>query len=72
MNEYFSKLRLKMLVKMHKSSVKLKMLVTISISKGHLIYVTHITPLKAVILFKMLLLCSLGIQHANYIRDLNN
>ena len=41
-----------MLVKMHKSSVKLKMLVTISISKGNLIYVTHITPLKAVILFR--------------------
>ena len=31
------------------------MLVTISISKGNLIYVTHITPLKAVILFKILL-----------------
>ena len=31
----------------------------------------YITPLKAVILFKMLLLCSLGIQLANYIRNLN-
>ena len=40
--------------------------------KGNLIYVTHITPLKAVILFNMLLLCSLGIQLANYIRNLNN
>ena len=40
--------------------------------KGNLIYVTHITPLKAVILFKMLLLCNLGIQVANYIRNLNN
>ena len=40
--------------------------------KGNLIYVTHITPLKAVILFEMLLLCSLGIQLANYIRNLNN
>ena len=40
--------------------------------RGPLIYVTHITPLKAVILFKMLLLCSLVIQLANYIRNLNN
>ena len=48
------------------------MLVTTSTSKGNLIYVTHITPLKAVILFKMLFLCSLGIQLANYIRNLNN
>ena len=48
------------------------MLVMISTFKGKLIYVTHITPLKAVILFKMLLLCSLGIQLANYIRNLNN
>ena len=28
------------------------MLVTISTSKGNLIYVTHITPLKAVVLLK--------------------
>ena len=48
------------------------MLVTISTFKGNLIYETHITPLKAVILFKMLLLCSLGIQLTNYIRNLNN
>ena len=41
-------------------------------SKGNLIYVTHITLLKAVILFKLLLLCSLGIKLANYIRNLNN
>ena len=40
--------------------------------KGNFIYVTHITPLKAVILFEMLLLCSLGIQLAKYIRNLNN
>ena len=36
-----------------------------------IIYVTHITPLKAQIWFKMFL-CSLGIQLANYIRNLNN
>ena len=64
---YFSKLRFKILVKMHKLSVKL-----FQLSKGNFIYVTHITPLKAVFLFKMLLLCSLGIQLANYIRNLNN
>ena len=48
------------------------MLVTISIFEGNFNYVTHITPFEAVILFKMLLLCSLGIQLANDIRNLNN
>ena len=52
---------------MHKSSLKLN-----DVSKGNLIHVTHITPLKAVILFKMLLLCSLGIQLVNYSRNFNN
>ena len=41
---------------MRKSSVKLND----ASHEGNLIYVTHITPLKAVILFKMLLLSSLG------------
>ena len=44
----------------------------VTISKENLIYVTLITPLEAVILFKMLLLCSLGIQLVDYIRNLNN
>ena len=58
---------------MHKSAVKLNGVSNnVNFSKGNLIYVTHITPLGAIILFKMLLLCSLGIQLANYIRNLNN
>ena len=36
------------------------------------IYVTHITQFEAVILFIMLLLCSLGIQLANCIGNLDN
>ena len=73
MYEYFSKLRLKALVKMHKSSVKLNdVSQDFNFQRENKIYVAHITSLKAVILFKMLLLYSLGIQHANYIRNLNN
>ena len=41
-------------------------------SKGNLIFVTHIAPLEAVILFKMLLLCMLGIAHADNMCNLNN
>ena len=69
---YFSKLRLKTLVKMHKQSVKLNDVSHDFNFQRNLIYVTHITPLKALILLKMLLLCSLGIQLANYIRNLNS
>ena len=58
---------------MHKSAVKLNDVShDFNFYKGNLIYVTHIAPLKAVILFKMLLLCSLGIQFADYIRNLIN
>ena len=54
---------------MHKSSVKLNDdSQDFNFSKGNFIYVTHITPMKAVILLKMLLLCSLGNQLAYYIR----
>ena len=38
----------------------------------NLIYVTHITPLEAVLVFKMLLLCSSDFQFADYISNLND
>ena len=44
------------------------MLVTI-FSMGYLIYVTHITPLEAVSLFQILVLCSLGIQPDEYMSN---
>ena len=58
---------------MHKLAVKLNYVShDFNFQKENLIYVTHITPFEAVILLKMLLLCSLGIKIANYIRNLNN
>ena len=57
---------------MHISAVKLNDGSHDLFFKWNLINVTHITPLEAVILFKILLLCSLGIQLADYIRNLNN
>ena len=47
-------------------------MIELEVSNGNLIYVPHITSLEAVILFKMLVLCSLGIQLAVYISNLNN
>ena len=46
------------------------MLVTISIYKENIIYVTNITPSEAAMLCKMLLLYSLGIQLTYFIRNL--
>ena len=55
---------------MHKSIIKLNDVKSrFQFSKENLIYVTHIASFEAVMLFKMLLLCSLGIQLANYIRN---
>ena len=58
---------------MHKSAVKLNdVSQDFNFQKENLIYVTHKTQFEAVILFKMLFLCSLGTQLANYIRNFNN
>ena len=68
-----SQLKTKNIWKNAQTSCKSKLCLSqLEFSKGNLIYVTHITPFKALILFKMLLLCCLGIQLADYLSNLNN
>ena len=51
---------------MHKLAVKVNDVNKNYNFKGKFIYVAHITPLGAIVLLKLLLLCSLGIPHAEY------
>ena len=58
---------------MTKSAVKVNNVKSqLYFSNGNIIYVTHITPLEAVLLFIMLLVCNLCIQLGDYISNLNN
>ena len=72
MNESFSELRLRTLVEMHKLSVKLNDVRTISHSKGKFNLCNIYNTIEGCNFVKMLLLCSLGSQLANYTRNLNN